>query len=51
METPNETSIDCVGLMALRDNKVEITRMPPVTLINVLYDLGTLDETLGLVIA
>jgi len=45
-ETHDEMGKKGIGLMALRDNKDEITRVPPVTLINGIEGSTTLVETL-----
>jgi hypothetical protein len=48
IEGPIEMVIDGVGPMALKDGKVDITRMTPVTLVDGLDGSAILDETLGL---
>jgi hypothetical protein len=47
METPDEMGKEGVGPMALRDDKVDITGVPPIMLIDGIEGSTTLDETLG----
>jgi hypothetical protein len=47
MQTPNETRKEFVSPMALMDDKVDITRVPPITLIDGIEFSCTLDERHG----
>jgi hypothetical protein len=47
METPNEMSIDNVGLMALMDDKEDIIEVPQGTPIDGIEGSTALYETLG----
>jgi hypothetical protein len=47
IKTPKEKSKEGVGLMALRDRKVGITRVPSIILFDGIEISATLDEILG----
>jgi hypothetical protein len=47
METPDEMGKDGVGPMALMDDKEDIIKVPPLTLVDGIEGSATLDETLG----
>jgi hypothetical protein len=47
IEGPVEMGIDGVGQMAFNDGKVDIIRIPPITLMDGIKGSATLDKTLG----
>jgi hypothetical protein len=47
METPDETGMDGVHPMEIRDENVDIKAVPPIMLVKGIEGLGTLEKTLG----